>query len=404
MENQTNWIEDQWGLVGVHDPTIIKDRTKYYMFSTDTKLEGQLTVGGQIRMSTDLQHWRYLQTALSGVPMPAKAWSNATGLWAPEIKKIGQKFMMYYSASTFGSRTSCIGLATADHAIGPWHDQGLVIKTNGHQNGQNAIDANLVIDRQKRSWLVYGSFFGGIYIVEIDAQTGFTKKQDDQGTRIVQRPAEIGDGAVEGCYIQYQPEQDYYYLFMSYDSLTWSYNVRVARSREITGPYLDFMDQSVIYPRGGNYDQIGTKILGSYQFNDHYAWIAPGHNSIFNDDNMQLMVHHVRKEPNQEESYGFIRKVYYLKNGWPVVSPNFYHRDEKIMNNKLIERRTGEEIWWTTSSEVILGQFITIDRTFLNSLDDYIVINSYDWEKKEWYNYLLGMTHSGTSCWVRLNR
>lgn len=404
MMEQTNWVQDQWGLVGVHDPTIVKDQDKYYMFSTDTKIHGQVTAGAQIRESSDLQHWQYLHTALPGIPTLAESWSHASGLWAPEVKQVGAKFFMYYSASTFGSRTSCIGLATADHASGPWTDQGIVVKTDGHQQGQNAIDANLVIDRNGDYWLVYGSFFGGIYIVAIDSQTGFTKEANDQGLQIAQRPARIQDGAIEGCFIQYQPEQDYYYLFMSYDSLTWSYNVRVARSREITGPYLDFKDNNVIYPQGTDYGQIGTKVLGSYQFAEHDPWVAPGHNSIFTEGQQQFMVHHVRSHAFQAGSYGFIRRIYWLKNGWPVVSPNFYHPDEQKIHLELdlAAQKLGEIIRWPATSELIPSHQIILDQAVLDDLVDYLVVRSYDWEKASWRNYLLGQDQQGSAVWIKL--
>lgn len=404
MTTQTEWVQHQWGLVGVHDPTIVKDQGKYYLFSTDTQVNGEATAGAQIRVSSDLCHWRYLGTALAGVPTPAKNWSQASGLWAPEVKQVGDKFLMYYSASTFGSRTSCIGLATAERAAGPWYDQGIVVKTNGQQHGQNAIDANLVVDRNGDYWLVYGSFFGGIYIVAIDPQTGFTKVAHDEGVQIAQRPARAQDGAIEGCFIQYQPDQDYYYLFMSYDSLTWSYNVRVARARTITGPYTDFNDHQVIYPTGTAYGQIGTKVLGSYQFPEHFPWVAPGHNSILTlpDQNRQFMVHHVRNRALQNSSYGFIRRIYWLKNGWPVVSPNFYHPDEQIITVNLAADQQGEIIQWPATSELIPARQGRIDQAFIDNLADYCCIRSYDWESAQWQQYLLGMTNAGAGCWVKL--
>ncbi|WP_125767645.1 arabinan endo-1,5-alpha-L-arabinosidase [Lapidilactobacillus wuchangensis] len=405
MISQTKWAQDQWGLIGVHDPTIVKDQDKYYLFSTDTAVDGKPTAGAQIRVSADLQHWQYLRTALPGVPAVARQWSQASGLWAPEVKKVGTKFLMYYSASTFGSRTSCIGLATADRAAGPWQDQGLVVKTNGQQHGQNAIDANLIADRNGDYWLVYGSFFGGIYIVAIDAKTGFTKVANDEGTQIAQRPSRAQDGAIEGCFIQYQSDQDYYYLFMSYDSLTWSYHVRVARSREITGPYVDFKSNSVIYPEGTDYGQIGTKILGSYQFAEHYPWVAPGHNSIFTDDQQQFMVHHVRDHALQNSSYGFIRKLYWLNNGWPVVSPNFYHPGEQQiqLEQNINEQQTGEIIRWPATSELIPSHQVVINQALLDTLTSYLVVRSYDWELAAWRNYLLGMDKQGSAVWLQLS-
>ena len=69
-------------------------------------------------------HW-------TACPAPAADWSGATGLWAPEVVRWPRPadWHMYYSASTFGSNTSAIGLAVAPSPPGPWQDRGLVVAT-----------------------------------------------------------------------------------------------------------------------------------------------------------------------------------------------------------------------------------------------------------------------------------
>lgn len=402
MLNQEQWVDQQWGTRGVHDPTIVQDGENYYMFSTDTHDDDdQQTSGVQIRISSDLIHWRYVGEAFDGVPSAAKQWSHAQGLWAPDVKKVDTEYRMYYSASTFGSRVSCIGLATAGRLAGPWQDQGIVIKTDGHQSGQNSIDAEMITDKDGHDWLVYGSFFGGIFITELDSQTGFTKNPGDFGTRIAQRPQLVQDGAIEGCFIYYNQQQDYYYLFMSYDSLTWSYNVRVARSKSITGPYLDMLGQNVCYPEGNQFNEIGTKILGSYQFENEYPWIAPGHNSIFESTTGQLyMVHHVRNKRDQNDSFGYIRRLYWLQSGWPVVSPNYIsHEDEKILTSVVSGR--AELIAWPATSEKIQSKLTMIDGQFHEQVKDQITICSYDYEQQCQFIYELGYLKNSCPFWLK---
>lgn len=345
------------GINGVHDPTIIEHEGIYYLFSTDTQQPA--TAGIPIRSSTDLVHWQFEKTALSEMPTQAVDWSQAQGLWAPEVINYQQTFRMYYSASTFGSTTSFIGLATAPHPLGPWVDHGEIVKTSPTLAGHNAIDANIVTDRDQGQWLVYGSFFGGIYLAPIDKQTG-KLTNDGYGQRIAYRPASV-DTAIEGAFIHYHPHTDMYYLFVSFDSLHDSYHMRVARAKEITGPYLDWRGQEMMNQEVDP-AEIGTKLLGSYQFSHTPAVYAPGHNSIFrSSDQRSFLIHHARRKPFSEDFYLNVRKLYWLENGWPVVSAMTYQQET-------IDEPTEEEIlgdWeivqFTATSDITCSQQQTIE-------------------------------------------
>nr|WP_319219606.1 arabinan endo-1,5-alpha-L-arabinosidase [uncultured Trichococcus sp.] len=326
-----------WNTLGGHDPTMIQDRKSglYYLFSTDSVVEGTYTSGIQVRKSADRIHWEYLGTAFEGVPEEAFAWTNAEGLWAPEIIEYEGQYRMYYSASTFGSTTSCIGLATAPELQGPWEHQALVVRTDSKIAAHNAIDANVVWDKEGKMWLCYGSFFGGIYLLQLDPQSGLPLEADDFGICIAKRDRSILDGAIEGAFIFHHEELDYYYLFSSYDSLFDTYNVRVARSRTIQGPYLDQAGNSMLQTE--LHDSVGTKVLGSYQFAEDIAWMAPGHNSIFQEagNKNTYMVHHVRIASDLNKPLTFIRKIHWLKNGWPVVSPEYISGAETASDSGL---------------------------------------------------------------------
>lgn len=313
-----------WGTLGTHDPTIVKEENDYYMFSTDTAVNNSPTKGIQIRKSKDLVHWEYVGTALNNIPNEAFEWSKAQGLWAPDVIKYNGVYYMYYSASTFGSTVSCIGLAKATHLQGPWQDEGIVVKTAPSIATHNAIDANVVKDKEENYWLCYGSFFGGIHLVRLNMETGFPEKENDYGKLIARRPQAV-EGAIEGAFIYYHEATDFYYLFASYDSLSDSYNIRVARSKNITGPYIDKNGKNMIDTEGAPHS-IGVKLVGSYQFKNDIAWIAPGHNSIFADNQKLYMVHHVRVEAFSSYHYAYIRELFWLEKGWPVVSPEHYQR------------------------------------------------------------------------------
>lgn len=317
-----------WGTRHAHDPTVVRaDDGAYYMFSTDAVANSDAVPAGvHIRRSADLVSWEYIGTALDGVPGPAADWTGAAGLWAPEVVRWSDScWHMYYSASTFGSRTSAIGLATAPAPAGPWQDRGLVLTTNQEESGQNAIDAAVTFDRTCRPWLTYGSFFDGIYCLPLDPLTGMAAEQGP-GTLLARRPPSV-DGAVEGAFILYRPQEDRFVLFVSCDSLFSTYNVRTAVAADITGPYLDRNGNALTDP-GGDPAQTGTKILGSYGFEGGTKWLAPGHNSILADGEGSFMVHHVRRADDPSHHEAQLRRVYFTRSGWPVVSPQpFAGRD-----------------------------------------------------------------------------
>lgn len=308
-----------WETHNVHDPAIYKDGDWYYVFSTDAQDGGTYKGGIQIRKSRDLVNWQWVGRAFSELPTPAVNWTGAMGLWAPEVTKFNDTYYLYYAASQFGKSQSFIGVAVSKQIEGPWIDKGEVIKTEQGE-GPNAIDPNISFDDKGNPWMVYGSFFGGIFIVRIDLETGKLATAG-KGKLIAKRHGSV-EGAIEGPYIIYNPVYDYYYLFVSYDSLFSTYHIRVARSKHMEGPYVDVQDHEMTNTTLPPND-IGMKVLGSYQFDGGPGWIAPGHNSILKDNDDYYVVHHVRVE-NKKGHFLHIRKIGWTADGWPLISPQRY--------------------------------------------------------------------------------
>ena len=320
--NSDNKDLKAWGTFGAHDPSVFKDKDYYYVFSTDV-LEKDLTNPAvQIRRSKDLINWDYIGNAVDKVPKDAYEWTNASGVWAPEAIKVNDEYYLYYCASTFGKTRSCIGLLKSKYIDGPWIDEGLVIKTDFNDD-RNAIDPNLLYDRDGELWMAYGSFWTGIYIIKLDKNTGKPKKSNDMGKQIARR-SHIVDGAIEGAYIVYNIKYDKYYLFVSYDSLAADYNIRVGRADNIEGPYTDINGVEMTDINTCNPNYVGNKIMGGYRFRDHHGWLAPGHNSVLNDFEKYYLVHHIRSGNNPMKFYMNVRKIFWSEDGWPLVSPERY--------------------------------------------------------------------------------
>jgi arabinan endo-1,5-alpha-L-arabinosidase len=169
--------QKRWGELNTHDPSIVKDGDKYYVFSTDASYGDVHKPGIQVRVSSDLIAWDYAGTAFDDFERdcadviayakldPAKK----QGLWAPDVVKEGLVYRMYLSASTFGSSRSCIALAEARRPEGPYVYKGIVLHSYANAlNGANAIDPAIVTDAEGNQWISYGSFFGGIFLQRLD--------------------------------------------------------------------------------------------------------------------------------------------------------------------------------------------------------------------------------------------
>jgi arabinan endo-1,5-alpha-L-arabinosidase len=302
--------ETPTGAQGVHDPSMAKQGSTYYVFSTGRALTGHLP----IRCSTDLQNWSECSRVFSEIP----AWikqeiPDVETLWAPDISFFSGKYHVYYSASTFGKNRSIIGLATSptldpqspDYA---WKDEGKVVESFPVDDW-NAIDPNLVMDGQGRAWLAWGSFWSGIKMRRIDPATGKLSTDDANLYSLAARPRDPPiNGSVEAPFVFQHGA--FYYLFVSFDfccrGAESTYNVRVGRSAEPNGPFVD--KNGVAMLDGG-----GTLLLQGNQ-----TWRGPGGQSVVRVDGADLLVYHAYSATTGKPSLK-ISTIRWVAD-WPEVS------------------------------------------------------------------------------------
>ena len=287
----------------VHDPTMIEADGKYYIFSTGPGLP--------IRCSDDLVSWDLCKAVYFRRPKWIKEEVPGVGdLWAPDISFYNGKYQVYYSVSTFGQNQSAMGLATnttldINSPEYEWTDGGMVIKSEQGFDW-NAIDPNFVLDKEGQPWLVFGSFWSGIKLIKLDPATGLRSSEDVALHSLASRA--VGPRAIEAPYIIYR--EPYYYLFVSFDQccqgINSTYNTRVGRSENITGPYIDMAGLDMKYG-GGTLLREGSE-----------RWKGPGHSAIFSKDDADYLVYHSYDAENQGRPTLRMEPIIWQE-GWPTL-------------------------------------------------------------------------------------
>lgn len=252
--------------------------------------------------------------------------------------------------------------------------------TYNNSYAPNAIDPTIFEDKDGKLWMTYGSWSGGIYILEVDPATGDVKYPGKNGTasgnRIVDQyfGTRISGGFAksgEGPYILYDKDSDYYYLYVSYEWLgvDGGYNMRLFRSKNPDGPYTDAAgNNAALESMSTNYMNNGIKVMGNYNLPYiWYAYKAPGHNSAFIDEKTgkRFLIYHTRFQGRGEVHQLRVHQQFLNEQGWPVTAPYEY---------------TGESISPTGyATDEVVGEYafvnhgITSDRTTVNEAKNIVL-------------------------------
>lgn len=323
----------------------------------------------------------------------AQAWSkrgNANydikgNLWAPDViyNTAMKKWCMYMSVNGDAWYSSIV-LLTADQIEGPYTYQAPVV-ISGFQSGDsykdtdlevvigtqsslperydvggngwrtrwpNCIDPCVFYDEKGKLWMTYGSWFGGIFMLELDENTGLrdydvTYELTGSGDGITIDPyygKKIAGGhgvSGEASYVEYIG--GYYFLFVTYGGLTadGGYQIRVFRSEKPDGPYEDVRGTAATYINyrenfGANAtDSRGVNIFGAYgdwgnQTTGKNSERSQGHNSIIAaEDGRTYLVYHTRFQNRGEEHEVRVHQVFQNEDGWLVEAP-FEYTGEQV--------------------------------------------------------------------------
>ncbi len=341
---------------------------------------------------------------------------------APDIVKVDGTYYLYFTLSKVqGANESAIFCVKTDNledavTYKNWEDAGLVVSSCGRHDGTelttnkkgenkkvsvskhydkaNASHPSVIVS-DEGMFMAYGSYYGkdnkqgAIYLLELNRKTGLLKTDSicsSQGEVIstlhgdktfrsgvlIANPGRIPsmskkDGSlVTGSDIVYNKDNGYYYLFVTYGCEDANYNIRVARSKNITGPYLDYVGQDMSEYLDGmgksQYDN-GTLLLGGYNFmsssrggvlythigrasigspcvikNKQGWFIASQSQAYYKVDSEitagaakaeSLDIGEVNADPSLE-----VRQLLWSDDGWPMAEPEVYSGEKAKTNIK----------------------------------------------------------------------
>jgi arabinan endo-1,5-alpha-L-arabinosidase len=267
------------GIVARDPSDIVKCKGEYWVFYTGR--------GVPSYHSKDLVNWKRGPAVFKAPPewiakiVPE---NRRMSYWAPDIIKLGDRYLLYYSVSSFGKMTSSIGLATnptldPDDPACHWTDQGFVVRTQEGQQGEryNAIDPSVFHDRNGSLWLAFGSYWSGIKLIQLHPQTGKRIAPESKLFSLAYNES------IEASYLC--RHDNYYYLFVNWGSCCQgpksTYNIRIGRSKAVTGPYLDKARVDML--QGG-----GSLFLAT----TNAPLIGPGHAGTLNADGKHWFTSH----------------------------------------------------------------------------------------------------------------
>lgn len=358
--------------VSVHDPSIYKADGKYYIFGshmstavsedlrTWTSLGDGYKVKDQIyyELMANEDAFAYSGSKKSLIPTDDRAWH----VWAPDViynEETGLYYLYFCTTSTWNASNLCY--ATSENIEGPYEWKGALIysgftaatldatdvteyvdrdtakdryiKKSDEYNFNkfpNAIDPTVLYDGEGRLWMVYGSWSGGMYLLELDKATGeVIHPEEDEAKRVDpyfgKRLLGGNHSSIEAPYILYDEESGYYYLFVSYGGLVreGGYQIRVFRSETIDGDYVDMNGEYPMDTNNPEHYPYGLKLSGNYFLPSlEMAYMATGHNSAFVDeDGKKYIVNHTRFDNKTEEHEPRVHQFIVNEEGWPCMLP-----------------------------------------------------------------------------------
>ena len=294
------------GEPGMHDPsTVIEANGKFYVYATGNGLPAFASDDGW----TWHRSGSVMQAVPGGKPGPDVIARGGNNSWAPDIIRSGDTYFLYYAAPGTQPKAA-VGLLvgrTLDPASPDykWEDGGPVVWSDGVEDS-NAIDPGVMRDPTNGTmWLTYGSYFGYIRLVELDPKTGKRLHPDA-------KPINVAINSEASVMIVHD---GWYYLLVTHGSCcaggNSTYNIRMGRSRKVTGPFVDNMGIDMLQGGGKLFAGSSGRHIGA----GHFGLLDLG-------DGVQKFSCHYESDLDRGGISVLDIRPLLWRDGWPVAGDN----------------------------------------------------------------------------------
>lgn len=242
------------------DPGVLKAEDAYFAVCTGGTLP--------VRSSRSLLFWGDTGSAILSegkAPWSANGFRN----WAPEIHRVDQKYVAYFTAVN-GADVLSIGVASSDLPTGPFTTTGGPLV----QHPDGVIDATYFEDASGK-WLIY-KIDGNAHarptpiLARRLAEDGLAFAAGSTETTLLINDANTWEGGViEAPWVVLH--EGIYYMFYSGNVYDHRYRTGVARAPSLLGPW----------------EKHGAPVLQNNE-----RWVGPGHGSVVSANNTDYFVYH----------------------------------------------------------------------------------------------------------------
>ena len=345
-----------------HDPMIIELGNSVFCLTTGN--------GGNMKSTRDFKTWKNEGAVIPNPPeWLRKSVPEHKSIWAPDAVKIGNTVRIYFCASRFfGGNDSVIGFMenknfNAEKPHEGWTDGGMVIESSkANKDHWNCIDPDVMVDQTGRHWMYFGSYYSGIYVVELDPVSGKIKEgaipanvANNKGSR---------ENALEGACCTYR--DGFYYLFVSYglaaQGVRSTYQMMVGRSKNPNGPFINTEGKTM--EEGGHVNILKTSP----------PMFSPGHNEImkYHDGRWFTSYHYYDgRRYWTDGKWGLprlqVRELLWSTDGWPLPGlPIEFTNEKKISERKSLAGKWIHQADFADTEEITLvpdGSIVAGKRT-----------------------------------------
>jgi beta-xylosidase len=224
------------------DPFILKVGDTYHAYATNSA-----NANVPHATSRDLVRWEMAGDVFPVLP----GWVEGGRTWAPEIARVGNRFVLYYTAQDAASGRQCIGAATASSPAGPFRDpsqQALICQLNLG----GSIDASPFKDVDGKRYLLWkndGNCCNQATNLYLQPLSADGLRLTGKVTTLIQN-FQLWEGNVIEAPTLYRAGGVYYLLYSAgpYDSDL--YAVGYATASRVTGPYRKAPENPIFESKG----------------------------------------------------------------------------------------------------------------------------------------------------------